>query len=180
MKKDQEVNNLYIISLLEQIAQKDLRDTESDILLSHLQFSFKYADNLVEKNKELFLTYVLNPRIANEKLIDYKPFLQTSFGEQFISKTKQDISHLTDWINANIKIDNKANYYNVPISARGVYELKVSDSYSRDLFFVAACRSFGIPSRLEPATKVPQYFNENWTDVDFETRKKHSKIDCDN
>jgi hypothetical protein len=172
ISKGNEVNNNFIIPLLNQIAQKDLRDTESDILLSHLTYSFEYAENLAETNKELFLNYVLNPRIANEKLIDYKSFLQTSFGEEFISKTKQDISQLVDWINTNITINNKTNYYYVPITARGVYELKVSDSYSRDLFFVAACRSFGIPSRLEPATKIPQYFKENWIDVDFENKEK--------
>jgi hypothetical protein len=172
ISKGNEVNNNFIIPLLNQIAQKDLRDTESDILLSHLTYSFEYAENLAETNKELFLNYVLNPRIANEKLIDYKSFLQTSFGEEFISKTKQYISQLVDWINTNITINNKTNYYYVPITARGVYELKVSDSYSRDLFFVAACRSFGIPSRLEPATKIPQYFKENWIDVDFENKEK--------
>ncbi|OFX88127.1 MAG: hypothetical protein A2W99_10735 [Bacteroidetes bacterium GWF2_33_16] len=170
--KGNEVNNLFIIPLLEQIAQKDLRDTESKILLSHLQNSFKYSENLPEKNKDMFLNFVLNPRIANEKLVDYKAYLQTSFGEEFIRKTKQDISHLVDWINANITINNKANYYNIPITATGVYELKVSDSYSRDLFFVAACRSFGIPARLEPATKIPQYYKENWIDVDFENNEK--------
>jgi len=153
--------------LLETIAEKDLRDAESKILLSHIQHSFTYAGTLPETNNSLFVNYVLNPRIANEKQIDYKPFLQNAFGLEFITNVKQDIFYLVNWIQSEININDKANYYNVPITARGVYELMVSDSYSRDLFFVAACRSFGIPSRLEPATKVPQYFTDNWIDVDF-------------
>ena len=40
------------------------------------------------------------------------------------------------------------------------------------MFFVAACRSFGIPSRLEPATKTPQYYKEKWIDVNFEKTEK--------
>ena len=52
-----------------------------------------------------------------------------------------------------------------------VYELRISDDYSRDLFFVATCRSFGIPSRLEPATKTPQYFKEKWINVNFKKVK---------
>ncbi|MGE0088477.1 MAG: transglutaminase family protein [Bacteroidales bacterium] len=161
-------NKTYIIPVLNTIAQKDLRDTESEILLSHLNHSFTYAGNLPEQNNDLFVKYVMNPRIENEKLIDYKPFLQQAFGEDFINKTKQDIHFLVKWINTEINIDNKANYYNVPITAKGVYELRVADKYSRDLFFVAVCRSFGIPSRLEPATKVPQYYNKKWIDVNFE------------
>jgi len=168
--KSSEIKPDFTIPLLETIAEKDLRDTESKILISHLQHSFTYAGSLPEKNNELFINYVLNPRIANEKLIDYKPFLQNAFGAEFIANTKQDIYYLVNWIQSEIIINDKANYYNVPITARGIYELKVSDSYSRDLFFVAACRSFGIPARLEPATKVPQYFTDKWIDVNF--RKK--------
>ena len=112
----------------------------------------------------------------------YKNYLQQAFGEDFILKTKQDIHHLINWINDNITILDDVNYYNVPISSKGVYELKLADSYSRNLFFVAACRSFGIPSRLEPATKVPQYFNGEWTDINFgkialaETKQKGQLI----
>jgi len=157
----------FTLALLESIAEKDLRDTESKTLISHIQHSFTYAESLPEKDKELFINYVLNPRIANEKLIDYKSFLQNAFGAEFIANAKHDIYYLVNWIQSEITINDKANYYNVPITARGVYELMVSDSYSRDLFFVAACRSFGIPSRLEPATKIPQYFTDKWINVDF-------------
>jgi len=166
-----EINNQYIMPILASIAQKDLRDTESKILLAHLNHSFTYSGDLPQQNNDLFVKYVLNPRIENEKLIDYKSFLQQAFGDDFINKTKQDIGLLVNWINTEITITDKVNYYNVPITAKGVYELKVSDKYSRDLFFVAACRSFGIPSRLEPATKVPQYYNEKWMDVDFKQKE---------
>ena len=162
-----EINADFTIALLQSIAPKDLRDGESDILISHIEHSFGYAGDLPNTNHELFTEYILNPRIANEKLIAYKNYLQQAFGEDFILKTKQDIHHLINWINTNITILDDVNYYNVPISSQGVYELKLADSYSRDLFFVAACRSFGIPSRLEPATKVPQYFNGEWTDINF-------------
>jgi hypothetical protein len=161
------MNSEYTIPLLKSIAPKDLRDGEAEILLSHINKSFVYAEDLPETNKEIFVRYVLNPRIANEKLIAYKAFLQDAFGYDFIKKTKGNINQLVDWINSEITISTNTNYYNVPITAKGVYELKLADEYSRDLFFVAACRSFGIPSRLEPATKTPQYFSQKWIDVNF-------------
>jgi hypothetical protein len=169
------LNHDFTIPLLESIAAKDLRDGESEVLISHINSSFKYSEDLPTKNKELFIQYVLNPRIENEKLSAYKNFLQSEFSEDFILKTKQDISHLVNWINTNIELNSDHNYYNVPITAQGVYELKITDSYSRDLFFVAACRSFGIASRLEPATKVPQYYIGNWTDVHFEKSRLSEK-----
>jgi hypothetical protein len=54
-----------------------------------------------------------------------------------------------------------------------VDELKVSDKGSRAIYFVAICRSLGIPSRLEPGRNVPQYFfNKNWIDVYFSDQQQ--------
>lgn len=171
IKKAAQEQHEFSIPLLQSIAPKDLRDGESAVLISQINHSFTYVEDLPETNKELFINYILNPRIANEKLIAYKAFLQNAFGNDFIINTKKDINHLINWINSEITINSDANYYNVPVTAKGVYELKYADNYSRDLFFVAACRSFGIPSRLEPATKTPQYYNNEWIDVSFEEAK---------
>jgi hypothetical protein len=161
------INADYTIPILESIAPKDLRDGEAKVLLSHIEKSFVYAEDFPKLNKDLFINYILNPRIANEKLIAYKAFLQAAFGEKFILETKENITQLVNWINSEVTVLKDINYYNVPITSRGVYELKLADEYSRDLFFVAACRSFGIPSRLEPATKIPQYFDDKWIDINF-------------
>jgi transglutaminase superfamily protein len=161
------INADYTIPILKSIAPKDLRDSEAKILLSHINHSFVYAGDLPKVNNDLFIKYVLNPRIANEKIIAYKAFLQNAFGVEFITKTKRDINHLTEWIQNEITILKDENFYRVPLTSKGVYEIKLADEYSRDLFFVATCRSFGIPSRLEPATKTPQYFKEEWIDVSF-------------
>ena len=163
-----QLNKDFTISLLQSIAPKDLRDTEAKILLSHIKNSFEFASDLPLENKEIFIKYVLNPRIENEKLIAYKAYLQNAFGNEFIKRTQTDINTLVSWIKSEIIIDTETNYYNVPITSKGVYELKMADAYSRDLFFVAACRSFGIPSRLEPATKIPQYYNKQWVNVHLE------------
>jgi hypothetical protein len=172
IKNAAKISRDYTISLLDVISPKDLRDGESEILLSHVKHSFIYADDFPNINKEIFVNYILNPRIENEMLTNYKAYLQNAFSKDFIRKSKSNIKQLVKWINNEITINNDANYYNVPITAKGVFELKVSDEYSRDLFFVAACRSFGIPARLEPATKIPQYFKEKWITVNFKKMKQ--------
>jgi hypothetical protein len=46
----------------------------------------------------------------------------------------------------------------------GVYELKVADLRSRDIFFVALCRANGL-LRLQPETMMPQYWYNKWENV---------------
>jgi hypothetical protein len=45
----------------------------------------------------------------------------------------------------------------------------VADPLSRDIFFVAACRTFGIPARLNPETQIPEYNkNGEWLRAGFD------------
>jgi hypothetical protein len=58
------------------------------------------------------------------------------------------------WVMDSITVDDSSNYYNCPISPVGVYKLRRADSHSRDIFFVAACRSAGVPAYLDNATNI--------------------------
>lgn len=161
--------------ILSTVSEKDLRDTPADILLGHLRHSFILSGNLPETDRDSFVKYVLNPRIRNEIIIGYKSFFQGKFDADFIKKARQDVSILIRWIRDHIQVHPVANYYNVPITPRGVYRLRVSDSASRDIFFVGLCRSFGIPARLEPADKTPQYVSNNrWVNIYFEDQPSES------
>ncbi|MCK5823193.1 MAG: transglutaminase domain-containing protein [Bacteroidales bacterium] len=156
--------------LLELIAEKDLRDTKATILNDHLNNSLDYAENY---SHEIFTQYILNPRIDLEMLLAYKQFLINKFNRVEAESFKSDPNKLIKWIKDSIEINNNAQAYNLPITPIGVYNLRVADSRSRNIFFVAACRSFGIPSRLEQGTKVPQYFYDNkWVDVFFDCKPK--------
>jgi hypothetical protein len=77
-------------------------------------------------------------------------------------------SEIINYVKKNIKIDDEQNYYNCPITPRGVYEMKVSDKHSRNIFFVALCRSAGIAARLNPATSRPQYYDGEWKNAEFD------------
>jgi hypothetical protein len=155
------------LQLMFVISEKDHHDTPKEVLADHLNFS-NYSQGLTS---DLFKDNVLNPRIANELLSSYKAFFQEKFDLDFIQHTQKDIHVLLTWINEHIKIDDQANTSRVPLKPRGVYELKYADKLSRDIFFVAVCRSFGIPARLEESRSIPQYFNTGWHDVYFETNK---------
>ena len=52
----------------------------------------------------------------------------------------------------------------------GVWKARVADRDSRNIFFVALCRSLGIPARIEPVAGKVQYAKGlDWIDVNFET-----------
>ena len=67
---------------------------------------------------------------------------------------KQDYEALKQWTLKNIAVDDTGNYYNCPISPMGVLRLRHADAHSRDIFFVAACRAFDIPTYLDNATNT--------------------------
>jgi len=146
----------YAIDLLFVISEKDLRDTPAGILLDHLRNALKFPRNTCPE--ELFTQYVLNPRIGRELLSPWRSELQNSFSKKEIKSFRKKPENLVSWIKNNISLDTENNYYGVTLFPGSVMKLRTADEYSRNVFFVACCRSFGIPARLEPATYIPQYY----------------------
>ncbi len=160
----------WAIYLLDAISEKDLRDTKAEILKDHLLNTLNTVGVVPVQNKEFFANNILNGRIADEMMLPWRAFLQQQFSPDFGIKLKKDINVLVDWIKTNIKIDNTANLHSrAPLSPRGVFELKIADKRSRDIFFVAVCRSFGLAARINPASSLPQYYDgSEWHNVAFE------------
>jgi hypothetical protein len=74
-----------------------------------------------------------------------------------------------EWCRANIKVDDKWNPLSLCMSPKGVWEMRIADPHSRDIFFVSGARSMGIISRIDEVTGKTQYMNETeWVDVNFE------------
>ncbi len=154
------------VQLLTVISEKDLRDITSDELMNHLLESPSAESLKMEAN--FYANYILNPRISYEKITAWRGFLKREIKTQ-IPNSEITAEIIIEWIKNNIQIDNKANLHSrAPITPIGVYNVKVADNISRNIFFVALCRSFGIAARLNPETEIPQYFtNEQWKNVWF-------------
>ena len=126
---------------------------------SHLEEAATYAHG---PDGELFRLYVLNPRIADEQLEAYRPVIKEMFGDanptvaDLIAKAKE------------VRIYDELNSDVTSVTPASVARIMTADSRSRDIFFVAMARTFGIPSRLDPFTGKVQYHNGNeWIDVAF-------------
>jgi transglutaminase-like putative cysteine protease len=158
------------LSLLNILSEKDLRDIREHVLsdqLANVRNPFK-----INVKEELFVNYVLNPRVSNEMLVGFREYLIKALPEELKTDAIKDPQLIISFINNSVRISEEENYYETPLSPIGVNELKVTDSKSRAIYFVAICRCLGIPSRLEPGSNIPQYFfDSKWNDVWFNDEK---------
>lgn len=146
----------YAWDYLRSFSDKDMRDIPLEILKAQ----FNYHNN--DLPRDVFVKGVLPARISNELVRPWRQFLAEEM------KSMKSAQEVRDWTMKNIQVDDTGNYYHCPISPRGVYELKHSDAHSRDIFFVAACRSLEIPAYLDNATNVVYVFeNGKWVSVAF-------------
>ncbi|MBI5541486.1 MAG: transglutaminase domain-containing protein [Bacteroidia bacterium] len=167
----------YALKLLSVISEKDLRDTKAAILSDYLYNAVKYLKNY-KGNEEIWAKYVLSGRVANENMVSCKELYNFDF---FSSKGSDKINlsplGIKDVIIKKIKINKDANALSRnPLTPVGVYQLKVADFRSRDIFFVTMCRANGFAARLQPETLIPQYWNNNiWENVIFEAKSTISE-----
>jgi transglutaminase-like putative cysteine protease len=155
----------WAIALLEEVSDKDLRDTPASVLRDHMVCLDGLRGDFSRDDLERFAAYVLSPRIHLELLRPWRSGLRGFFGESALGTFRQNPSKAVDWVKANVKVDDTANWCKVPMRPLGVAELKVADSLGRDILFVAICRTAGIPARLEPGTYSPQFFQGAWKKV---------------
>ena len=166
---------LHLNRFLESLSDKDLRDTPAEILESHITHFIPELENiktvqLLSNEEHPYFKGILPARIANELIRPWRPFLAEKMGA-VVGKTPT-IETLRNWVINNITISNTDNYYNCPISPQGVFELRVCDPLSRDIFFVAACRSLNIPAYYDVATeKIYVFENGIWRDLSFDPSK---------
>ncbi len=158
-------------ALLEQVAQKDLRDGSLEVLNDHLFNSVNLG-----WSEEIFNKYVLNPRISTEMLTPYKSILQQAFSEEEIAAFRAAPMSIASWVADNIEIDKNCNLGSIQIYPEGVLRARISDVRSRDIFFVALCRALGGPARIDSVTGKVQIISkeEGFVDINFEAIEQGS------
>lgn len=162
---DKSVLNGKALSLLCVISDKDRRDISLSVLNDHL---VNTPEN--EDNSPLYAQYVLNPRVSNEMLTPYKMFFKAVISGEERAAYKADPKKWVEWCRENITVDATWNPLSLCMSPKGVWEMRIADPHSRDIFFVSAARTMGIISRIDEVTGKTQYMGAdgNWCDVNFE------------
>ena len=149
---DEAPNKLMAQKLLGVLSKKDLRDVELAVL----------KDNQVAAvdTSDIYLKYVLCPRVELEWLTPYKAFFRKEM------KTIKTPAELETWCNKHIRLDNNHNPQGLRMQPMSVYREKLTDELGRNIFFVSVARSLGMPARINEVNGKPQYYAEGrWIDV---------------
>ncbi len=142
--------------VLSTLSKKDFRDVTLDVLQD-------VAKHTISLDSPLWKDYVLSPRVANERLTPCRG----AFAEYFKGKTAEA---LVQWVTDSITVDDTRNPQHLCMSPLGVLRHRTCDAHSRDIFFVAAARSAGIPARIDEVTGKVQWADAKtgtWHDVLF-------------
>jgi transglutaminase-like putative cysteine protease len=149
------------VALLGVISRKDLQDTPASVLKAHLEES-------INRTSPLYLHYILNPRVGSELLTAYKQTLRNLFTPEFATQAQTDPELLVDWCKKELTIIDELNPQRIMTGPAGVARARVCDEGSREVFFIALCRSLGVPARTDPVARKVQYFAADaWHSVDF-------------
>ncbi len=144
-----------VLNLLSTLSDKDLRDTPSAILESHLKRAVPFNPTGAIPEK-VYIEGVLSPVIYYELIRDWRPELNKLADRLACRKNPGwksiDADLLMRWTIENIKQDDSSNYPRNPLSPAGTLKLRRADRISRDIFFTALCRCFGIPAKFDKAT----------------------------
>ncbi len=155
------ISNPNALPLLEAVSEKDLRDISPETLSDHA------ATPAIDS--PLYAEYILNPRVANEMLTPYRHYLRSAIPLDEQTRFRHSPSEWVKWCADSIAIDTVWNPQRLRMHPASVYRTRLTDTDSRNIFFVAGARSMGIPARIDPVTGKPQYADSdnNWTDADF-------------
>lgn len=161
------------MTLFSVVTEKDLRDAPADILLSHLQHTHARPSDMESK---LWNEYVLSPRIALERMSPFKDQLNNLLGTGLMAEFSQNPLAAEQWIIHNIRlVDERENYIWVPSVPSASVEMKAADAYSRNILFVAICRTAGVPARINAVTSKVQYWQGGeWKTVFDDSEKSMS------
>ena len=168
-------NNLQeeAAKLLKVIAIKDLCDNYSEVFEEHLQFAYTVKNNQIPE--EIFEQYVLNPRISFEMLKKYRKEIHEEYKKfnynSNIETIKEEIlSKISTKINGT-EVDD-INSFGVVITPSGVNKIKIANDKSLKIYFIAVCRTLGIPAQLESATGFIRIYQDGqWKDVLLDSDK---------
>ncbi|MCH5329557.1 MAG: transglutaminase domain-containing protein [Alistipes sp.] len=148
------------MNLLMSLSDKDLRDMPMEIL----------EDNMTARSSQLC------PRVENEMIIlPYKHLLQEAFDAETRERMCAEPSLLVTWVKENIRLNPDTKALRIAQTPSGVWRSRITDTRSRDIFFVSLARSLGIESRKDGVTGKVQYRSgDSWVDVDFEAAEQSS------
>lgn len=168
--------------LLQALSNKDLADVHPETLDDALAAATAIRDHamrmladLDERTRtDLWRDAVLNPRVDGEELADDHRALQQRFDADRIALFRSDPRTLWQEMLRGVHDaeDDEPCTGTAALLSRGY-----GDGPHRGIAFVTVCRCLGIPARLNPETRSPQYF-DGARFVDVQARDDDRLVAC--
>ena len=127
---------------LRTLRDKDLRDTSWQVLEDHFAHRPPRAAGVPE---EVYWPWVACPRVSLEKLTAWR----SPLGRALTGWTGTPAA-LWDWLGEELEVRTENLYANLRWSPDQALETGGCDKKSRQILFVAALRTLGVPARLRP------------------------------
>ena len=151
------------LDLLRSVSEKDLRDTPESVLADHLYNTPDDAD----------VFKVLCPRVETELLTPYRAYLKKVVPESLAQTIRTDPAAFVVWCRDNLSLHDQMSLRYVQLSPSRVWDTKLADKVSREIFFVAMCRTFGVSAWRDGVTAAVKYEKDGLVyDVDFDAAQQ--------
>lgn len=137
------------------LLEKDLSDTKREDLIVHEQ-----VENMFKVDEEIFLKYVVCPRIYFENITPYKQYIQEYFDENMKHAFIEQPVKVWEFIEERIKACDEEEYEELFTTPQGILEVGYGSALSQKILFVAILRSIGVPARLNPMNLEMEYYKD--------------------
>ncbi|MGL4346386.1 MAG: transglutaminase domain-containing protein, partial [Cellulosilyticaceae bacterium] len=160
-------------ALLSQLTAKDFRDCQRGVLLEHLEYAMKYRDEWPE---DVFVSYVLSPRVQLEPLTTYRKFVETYYTAEQKQAMKMNPKLIWEQVQERVVSQEDKEYPNIITSPEGCLEVGVGSLLSKKILFVAICRTLGIPARLSEIDGTMEYMEGSQFVPVIQTQAKEASV----
>lgn len=159
--------------MLSKLSKKDFSDCKCDSLLEHLTYAMQHVDKYVE---DVFVDYILNPRIQLEPISKYRKFIDTYYSIEQKQAMKMNPNLVWEQIQNRVIIRDELDYPNVITSPVGCLKVGIGNDLSKRILFVAICRTIGIPARLNPTDGSIEYLADGVFISVIKNHEKNAKL----
>ena len=155
--------------LLGTLTTKDFRDLSADVLEDHIAGARLVHDDAIaylaregvadaDAAEDLYVRYVLSPRAHLEHLAPYRAFIRSFFDADAAARFVADPALVWSEVCAPMGLTPAEHVKKLSGSPRGALLSGEAGTVTRRALFVAICRTFGIPARINPLDAGAEYF----------------------
>lgn len=142
------------------LSDKDRADAAPEVLKEHYEEALIYENQYPE---DIFLSYVWNPRVADEVLTKWRRCILEYFCQEQQKRFREEPECIWSWIQEHLVSRPNRESLTVYTTPAAALKLGIARKSSRQVLFVAIARTLGIAARLNPMDGDPEY----WKDGNF-------------